>query len=268
MDKKLGFIGAGTIGEAIIKAIVKSGFIPACNIYASDVNREKLEMLREETGINIAADNRELVGRVDAVLVAVKPQVVRSVLEEIKSSFGNKILITIAAGIPMKLFTSILGYNIRIFRAMPNLPLLVGEGMTVLTYRPGASNEDLDFTRSLFEKVGRVEILDESLLSDVISLTGSSPAYVFIFIESIAASAVKIGLPMNLAYRIAAQSVLGSAKLLLQENVDLDTQENELSRILGQDADIYNAFNREKVRKALLKAMEACNKRSHEFERI
>ncbi len=268
MERKIGFIGAGNIGSAMIKALVKSGFVNASNIYAVNNNHsEKLLQLQAETGISICANNTELAEKSDVIVVAVKPQSVKSVTEEIKSVFGEKLLITIAAGIPVKVFEDILGNRSRIFRAMPNLPLLVGEGMTIITYNAGMEAADIKYVKTLFERFGKVEVMDESLLSTVISLTASSPAYVFMLLEAMASSVIKIGLPVNLAYEISAQSILGSAKMCLkeQENQDFFAHEPDWNMELLDTSVVFNA---DKIKSALAEAIAACNKKAWEFEKI
>lgn len=269
MDRKIGFIGAGNIGSTMISAMVKSGFTKASNIYAVNNNhKEKLKQLQNETGISICENNVELVDKSDIIVMAVKPQSIKNVTEEIKEHFGNRLLITIAAGIPVKVFEDILGTGRRIFRAMPNLPLLVGEGMTIITYNAGMDNADIKYVKSLFEEFGRVEEMDESLLSTVISLTASSPAYVFMLIESLAASAVKMGLPISLAYKISAQTVLGSAKMYLEEQKDLNSSMHSLDRNMELLADTSGLFNEDRIRSAIAEAMDVCNKKAWEFEKI
>lgn len=268
MERKIGFIGAGNIGSAMVGSIIKSGFASASSIYAADTGREKLEQLQKATGINICKDNIELVDMTDVVVMAVKPQIIKSVIEEIREHFGDRMLITIAAGIPIKVFEDILGNDKRIFRAMPNLPLLVGEGMTIISYRSKADSEDLEYSKSLFKNFGRVEELDESLLGNVISLTASSPAYVFMLIESMVVSTVRAGVPVNLATRIVAQTVLGSAKMFLEGKADLDLLKDECSRefeFIGIEAGL---FNEDRIRTAVAEAMKECNRKAMEFEKL
>lgn len=269
MERKIGFIGAGSIGSAMIKALVKSGFTKASNIYAANNSHmEKLKELQDETGIAICQSNIELVHKSDVIVMAVKPQSIKNVTAEIRESFGNKLLITIAAGVPIKVFEGILGTGSRVFRAMPNLPVLVGEGMTIITYNNGMEASDIKYVKLLFEEFGRVEEMDESLLSTVISLTASSPAYVFMLLEAMATSAVKIGLPVELAYKISAQSILGSAKKYLEDgqNLDFSSNEPDLKKELPEDTSVL--FNRNRIRIAVAEAIEACNKKAWEFEKI
>lgn len=256
MKRKIGFIGAGYMGEAIIRGALKAGFASPEQIFASDVNIEKLELLKKEAGIQVLTDNKRLVESADVVVFAVKPQMIRAVAGEIKDNLGGKLIISIAAGMPIQLFKDILGADKRIIRVMPNLPLVVGEGMTAICFQEGMPKEDAEFAKSLFGNIGKVEVLDEKYLGDVVSLTASSPAYVFMMIEAMANAAVRIGIPMSQACRIAAQTVLGTASLLLREGVGNETLKAELLRTACTDGEIING---NRIREALSNAMEACN---------
>jgi pyrroline-5-carboxylate reductase len=151
---------------------------------------------------------------------------------------------------------------------MPNLPVLVGEGMTIITYNAGMEDSDIKYVKLLFEEFGRVEEMDESLLSTVISLTASSPAYVFMLLEAMAASAVKTGLPLELAYKISAQSILGSAKMYLEDRQNIDSPVNELSVSMDLPDNTSVLFNQNRIRNAVDEAIDACNKKAWEFEKI
>lgn len=268
MVRRIGFIGAGTIGSAMIRTIIGSGFSSASVIYASDVENEKLLQLKRETGINICPDNAALAAGSDVIVIAVKPQLVKKVVEDIKPELEGKMIITIAAGIPIKIYEDILGHSRRIFRAMPNLPLLVGEGMTLIACRDGSDSDDVEFCKAFFKNFGRVEEMDESLLSTVISLTASSPAYVFLLIESIATSVVRSGIPVNTAYRIIAQTILGSAKMLLESGEEHGRLVDELNEELESETGGVEPYNKDKIRKALMEAVDACNKKALLFEKI
>lgn len=256
MNRKIGFIGSGNIGTAMITSVVTSKFAEVSRVYASGNNYSKLEQLQARTGVQICRNNRELVDRSDVVVIAVKPQIVKTVLEEIRENFRDKMLITIAAGVPIKVFEDILGRDIRIFRAMPNLPLLVGEGMTIIASRPGAAQEDIEFCRGFFSIFGKVEEMDESLLGMVISLTASSPAYVFMLVESMVSAYVKEGVPTNLATRIVSQNLLGYARLI-------SDNPSEVSSMKG--ACIRPELDEAGIKTALAEAIEACNNKAREL---
>lgn len=217
MNISIGFIGAGKMGSAIAKVMAQSKVILSEKIYVFDIDKEKTSQLRKETGITILESNEEVIKKSDIVVLAVVPSVIRSVIEPCKHLFEDKILVSIAAGIPINIYKKILGEKSKVIRAMPNRPVLVSEGMTLLSYDSTTiSRDDITIVKNLFETTGIVEILDESLMSEVVALTSSSPAYVFMLIESMADAAVLSGIPRKSAYIMAAQAVLGSAKMVLE----------------------------------------------------
>ena len=217
MNRKLGFIGAGNMGSALIRGILKSGILQPDQVSVFDVQKEKLNELKMETGINILNSNAEVIANSDVIILAVKPNSIKSVLEPCKDCFDReKLLVSIAVGVPIKFYKGILGSESKVVRTMPNTPANVGEGMTLISYDNNVGEEDIRVVRSLFECVGKAEILEERLMSEVTALTSSSPAYVFMFIEAMADAAVLSGIPRGIAYRLAAQAVLGSAKMVLE----------------------------------------------------
>jgi len=217
MNIRLGFIGAGNMGSAIIKSVAKANIIASDRIFVYDVDQEKVKNLNKETGVGISGSGAEVVENSDVIILAVKPNMVKPVLESFKDKLDNKkILVSIAVGLPIKLFKDVIGNDKKVIRTMPNMPAMVGEGMTLLSYDNNIDENDLQVVKTIFETFGKVDILDEKLMSEVTALTGSSPAYVFMFIEAMADAAVLSGIPRNLAYRLAAQSVLGSAKMVLE----------------------------------------------------
>lgn len=268
MFGKIGFIGSGNIGSAMIGSIIKCKFIPSSSIYVYDINEEKLDQLNKDFGINLCKSNVDLVNETDVIVIAVKPQIVVSVIEEIKKHFSDKMLITIAAGIPISVFENIIGNSRRIFRALPNLPLVIGEGISLITYKGEVASKDIEFCKAFFENFGMVQEMDESLLDSVISLTSSSPAYVFLMIESIIASAVSVGVPVNIATRIVAQTILGSAKMFLNVEENQALRSNEFIQENACSEFNSELFNESKIRQAILEAMVACNRKAMEFKEL
>lgn len=217
MGKKIGFIGTGNMGASILKGVIRSGTALPEDIIIFDADKQKADTLAKETGSIVAASNCELVKHSDIVLLAVKPVFAAQVMEEIKDCFSNeKVLVSIAVGIGLDTLRTYLRRESKIVRTMPNLPLMVGEGMTLICFDDNIGNEEKILVKSIFEGSGKTEELEERLMSQVTALTGSSPAYVFIMIEAMADGAVAQGIPRKLAVKLAAQAVLGSAKMVLE----------------------------------------------------
>lgn len=217
MNEKLGFVGGGNMAAALIKGMVASKVVPPEGVIVSDVKAERLAMLHEKHGVRTTTDNHALVREVDVVVLAVKPQVIDKVLEAFgKEIRKDQLVISVAAGVPISALEARLPEGTRVVRTMPNTPATVDAGATAIAAGTHATEADLDVARALFEAVGRVVTLDESLLDAVTGLSGSGPAYVMLMIEALADGGVKVGLHRDTALLLAAQTVFGSAKLLLE----------------------------------------------------
>src|SRR5256712_7297151 len=215
--KKIGVVGAGDMGEAMIRGLLAANLVPPTAICGTDVRLERLKELGRQYGIQIAADNPELVRHADVVILAVKPQIIEPVLREVAHALTRqKLMISIAAGVSTARLRTIVGKDARLIRVMPNTPALVLEGVTAIAKAEGLESDDLDTAGEIFSAVGRVVVLDEELLDAVTGLSGSGPAYVALVIESLADGGVQMGLDPNTAMTLATQTVLGAAQLLLE----------------------------------------------------
>jgi pyrroline-5-carboxylate reductase len=213
---KIGFIGMGNMGQAIMKGLLKT-YSPDELLFSSG-HEDKMRKISEETGVPHASCNAECAGGVKYLILAVKPQVLPRVFEEIKNVVTREqVIISIAAGYSIKDISEGLGGNVRVIRSMPNTPAMVGEGMTGVSYDAALfDDEEKETVEALFTSFGKMEIVDEKLMDVVGSASGCSPAYVYMFIEALADGCVRNGLPRQAAYRMAAQAVLGSAKMVLE----------------------------------------------------
>lgn len=267
MGSKVGFIGAGNMGCAMIKSIVNSKFTSSENIFVYDVDKEKLSSLKSETGITISNSSIEVIGKSDIIILAVKPNVIKNVLQACKSTFDDKkILISVAVGVPIKFYQDIIGDDKKIIRTMPNTPALVGEGMTLMSYDDKIlSQEEVLKVKSIFQCFGKVEVLDEKLMNEVTAVTGSSPAYVFIFIEAMADAAVLSGLPRELSYKLAAQSVMGSAKLVLETGKHPGELKDQVCSPAGTTIEAVKTLEKRGFRYAVIDAMEECTKKARKI---
>jgi pyrroline-5-carboxylate reductase len=264
--KKVGFLGAGNMGEAMIKGLLQAGLVPAASIGATDVRRERLEQIAKQYGIRSAKSNPALVAESDVVILAVKPQIMAAVLKEIAPAVdAGTLLISIAAGLPTRTLRAQLGRPARLIRVMPNTPALVLEGVTAIARAEGLEAGDLETAQELFGAVGRVVVLEEDALDAVTGLSGSGPAYVAIVIESLADGGVKMGLDRATAMTLAAQTVLGSAKLILETGAHPGQLKDMVSSPGGTTIAGISALEEGGVRRTFISAVERATQRSREL---
>ena len=267
-DKKVGFVGAGNMGEALVKGLLAANLVPAEAIHVTDVRLERLKELDRQYGIQIAPDNAELVRRVDIVILAVKPQIMEPVLREIAATVTRrKLLISIAAGVSTARIRAALHKDARLIRVMPNTPALVLEGVTAIAKAEGLEPGDLDVAGEIFSAVGRVVVLDEELMDAVTGLSGSGPAYVAVVIESLADGGVKMGLDRITAMTLATQTVLGAAKLLLETGLHPGALKDMVSSPGGTSIAGIAALEEGGIRTTFIKAVERATQRSRELGR-
>jgi pyrroline-5-carboxylate reductase len=265
-DKTVGFLGSGNMGEAIIKGLLQTGLVPTASIAATDVRADRLQQMAKQYGIRPAASNRELVDEADVVILAVKPQIMSAVLKEIAPSVKrSKLLISVAAGVPVTALRDALGTPARLIRVMPNTPALVLEGVTAIARSEGLDAGDLELAQELFGAVGRVVVLDEGALDAVTGLSGSGPAYVAIVIESLADGGVRMGLDRATAMTLAAQTVLGSARLILETGMHPAQLKDMVSSPGGTTIAGITALEEGGVRRAFIGAVERATLRSREL---
>lgn len=266
MPLRIGFIGAGNMGGALIRSIKKGCSDESFHISAFDVNSELLSNLTKEVGIEAKNDAKSLVADSDIIILAVKPQYSDGVLNEIKPVFtSEKILVSIIVGLPISYYKNILGQSAKIVRTMPNTPAMVGEGMTLVCWDNLITPDEKKVVTEILSFSGLVEELGENLMSEVTALTGSSPAYVFIFIEAMADAAVKLGIPRKMAYRLAAQAVLGSAKMVLETGMHPAELKDMVCSPAGTTIEAVAALEREGFRNAVITAIDECAKRAREI---
>lgn len=211
LEDKIGFIGAGKMGSAIIKGILRAGLVERSQVAASDPVEALGKALVEETGVRFMRDNAALVAASDIVVLAVKPQVMDGMLEDLGASLDDTLWVSIAAGVPISRIEGLLPEGARVVRVMPNTPCLVGQAASAYSGGRWAKDADLDKVGEIFSSVGLAVAVDEHHLDAVTALSGSGPAYVFLFIESLTAGGVQMGLSRDVALKLALQTVYGSA---------------------------------------------------------
>jgi pyrroline-5-carboxylate reductase len=266
LGKKLAFLGTGNMAEALLKGLLRGGTAAPGEIVCAEPRAERREEIARQYGVQVTGDNREAVAGAELVILSVKPQVVEPVLAGIAPAIGPRhLVVSIAAGVPIAALAARLPAGTRIVRTMPNTPALVGAGATALARGPHATEADLALARSLFEAVGLAVVVDEHLLDAVTGLSGSGPAYVFLAIEALADGGVKAGLPRATALSLAAQTVLGSARLVLDTGLHPGQLKDQVTSPAGTTIAGVLALEARGFRAALMEAVEASARRSHEL---
>ncbi len=262
---RLGIIGAGVMGRALLNAAVRAGVVSAAEVLVSDVNPA---CLREAEGIGCAAtdDNREVVKRAQAILVAVKPQVIREVLGDLREQFQDgQLLISIAAGVSLATLRSAAGSRPHLVRVMPNICCTVGAAASAWTAEPEVTEEQKRFVAELLTAAGEAVEVEERLLDAVTGLSGSGPAYVAVFIEALADGGVKVGLSRPQALRLAAQTVLGAARWILDKEASPATLKDLVSSPGGTTINGIAALEARAFRAAVIEAVVAAAERAREL---
>lgn len=260
---KLGFIGCGNMASAMMGGIIKKGIIKGEEIIASDLNENILKNAKENLEINITTDNLKVVNESEIVVLAVKPQYYQTVISQIKDEVTpDKIIITIAPGKTISWVQEQFKKEIKLIRTMPNTPALVGEGITGVCSNKLISKEELDNVCTILSGFGKVEIITENLMDVVVSVSGSSPAYVFLFIEAMADAAVADGMPRVQAYKFASQAVLGSAKMIMETEKHPGELKDMVCSPGGTTIEAVRVLEEKGFRSAVIEAMKACTKKS------
>lgn len=215
--KKLAVIGAGKLGEGLLSGVLGSQLAPVTHVIATVAHQPRAEFLAEKYGIRAGTDNGEAVSGADLVLICLKPQQVKSFLQEVKKHLRkDALLISAAASVTTALIERELPYPARVVRAMPNTPCLIRHGMTAIARGKHATEEDLKIANRVFGSMGRTVTVDEKHMDAITGLSASGPAYVYTIIESLAEAGVKLGLPRELSTELSAQTLLGASALVLQ----------------------------------------------------
>ncbi len=266
LKQTVAFVGAGNMGTAIARELLARGVLLPDRLLLSDVRREHVEALAAELGCGVADSNRDAVARADILLLAVKPQNLLQVLEEVsEASRASQLVVSIAAGVSTAALEAGLPAGTPVIRVMPNLPCLVGEAMSVYAGGQAAGPEHLELARTLLTAVGRAAEAEEKLLDAVTGLSGSGPGFAFILIEALADGGVKMGLPRSLALELAAQTLLGSAKMVLESGMHPGALKDMVCSPGGTTIAGVAAMEESGVRAGLMRAVEAAARRSAEL---
>ena len=265
-DKVIGFIGAGNMGSAMIGGICNSGLVTPDQIFVSAHSASTIEKIHTTFGVRTTLSNEEVACASDILFLAVKPYQFADVLPAIATTLKDGcIVVSVAAGQTIAAIESLLGNDIKLVRAMPNTPALVGESMSALCCNSNVTLEELALIKQLFECFGKAEIVPESMIDAVIGVAGSSPAYVYMFIEAMADAAVADGMPRTMAYKFAAQSVLGAAKMVLETGRHPGELKDAVCSPGGTTIEAVAALEAGGFRDAVITAQRACVQKSKDM---
>ncbi|KIR02488.1 Pyrroline-5-carboxylate reductase [Lachnospiraceae bacterium TWA4] len=261
----IGFIGCGNMGGALIKGILSQQIAKPSEVFASDKGKDTNQIRKEFGEISAVETNIKVVKSSDLVILSIKPQYYEEVIREIKDVVTkDQLVISIAPGKTLEWLEKQFQKPVKLVRVMPNTPALVGEGMMATCIGELVSKEEAQVVIQLLASCGRVEVVDESLMDVVVSVSGSSPAYVFLFIEAMADAAVADGMPRAMAYEFAAQSVLGSAKLLLETKKHPGELKDMVCSPAGTTIEAVRVLEEKGFRSSVIEAMKACTKKAKE----
>lgn len=260
---KLGFIGCGNMAKAIMGGIIQNGIVPAEDIVASDVSAAALDAASKALGIHTTQKNDEAARQSETLFLAVKPQYYAEVIRGIAGSVGeDRLVITIAPGKTLEWLENMFGRPVHLVRTMPNTPAMVGEGITAACPNRYVTEEEKQRTLTLLSGFGKAELVPEHLMDAVVSVSGSSPAYVFMMIEAMADAAVADGMPRAQAYTFAAQAVMGSAKMVLETGKHPGELKDMVCSPAGTTIEAVRVLEEKGFRSSIMEAMKACTQKA------
>lgn len=265
MSLKIGFFGAGNMGKAIINGIVEAKIAAANDIYVNDKHQPAVDKICEELHV-VAKSQSEIAKEANIVILAVKPNIVPIVLEENKSHFSkDTIIVSIAAGVSIEAIENVIGKKHKVVRVMPNTPALVGEGMSALCFNNNLTDIDQKTVCEVFNSFGKADVVGEYLMDAVVGVSGSAPAYVYMFIEALADGAVVCGMPRPAAYEFAAQTVLGSAKMVIETGMHPGVLKDNVCSPGGTTIAAVNSLEKDGFRSAVINAVVAAAQKNKEM---
>ena len=265
IEGTIGFVGTGNMAEALIRGLVHAGVAGKEQVLGSDPREERCSEMTQRYGVRVVRDNVEVAKQAEILVLSVKPQVMAKVLDQVGPHIHpHALVISIAAGIPLAAIESKLP-QARVIRTMPNTPALVGAGATAIAAGGHATDDDIEAARRIFDSVGRTIVLEESQMDAVTGLSGSGPAYIFLIIEALSDAGVKVGLSRYNALALAAQTVLGSAKLLIETNEHPGRLKDMVTSPGGTAIAGLHTLEAGGLRTTLMNAVEAATRRSREL---
>ncbi len=268
LKERIGFIGGGKMGEALVKGVLRAKLSSAGKIIVSDVDKKRCQMLEKETGIKTTQENKKVTSGSDIIILAIKPNVMGDILEELKGDITPKhLVVSIAAGIPLSFIESFLNKGCRAIRVMPNTPCLVGETAAGYALGKKATRNDGKLVGQILNAVGKSFLLEEKYLDAVTGLSGSGPAFIYVVIEALADGGVKMGLPRDVATTLAAQTAFGAAKMVLESGTHIGQLRDSVTSPGGTTIEGLHALEKGGIRNALIDAVETATKKSKRLGR-
>ena len=268
LNQNISFIGGGNMASAMIGGILTAELATKEQITATAKTEKTCTSLKERFGIHTTTDNTAAAGTADILFLAVKPYLLSEVISEIRDAVSkDTLIISIAAGTPISAIEAMFGKEIKLIRSMPNTPALVGEAMSALSVNPNVTPEELALASSIFDSFGKCEVVPERLMDAVVGVSGSSPAYVYMFIEAMADAAVADGMPRAQAYKFAAQSVLGSAKMVLETGKHPGELKDAVCSPGGTTIEAVTELERQGMRSSVIAAQRACVQKSRDMSK-
>jgi len=266
LTQRIGFIGAGKMGEALIRGMLRARLTEPSKITIFDADEERMKALANALKVQTNTSGARALGNSDICFIAVKPGIVRTVLKEVADRVTpDQLLVSIAAGIPISTMETLLPSTARIIRVMPNTPCLVGAAASAFALGRHATTDDAKVVKTIFDAVGRSVLVEEKQLDAVTGLSGSGPAYVYLVIEALADGGVRMGLTREVALTLAAQTVFGAAKMVLDTNAHPALLKDLVASPGGTTIAGLHALERGGLRAALMNAVEAAAARSKEL---
>jgi pyrroline-5-carboxylate reductase len=268
-NKKIAIIGVGKMGGTLVNSIIKNKLVKKENLYGSTTQEEHAKEINKKYGIKTYINNKEMISGKEIIILAVKPQMMKKVLSEIKEvATEEQLIISIAAATSTQFIEECLGKNIPVIRAMPNTPALINEGMTVLCPGKHVNKNHIQMAIDIFGAVGVVEVVQREGLMDVVTaLSGSGPAYTYIIIESLTEGGVRMGLPRELAQKLSAQTLLGAAKMVLKTGMPPALLKDAVTTPAGVTVDGLMELEEGGIRVTLIKAISRATEKSKEISR-
>jgi len=266
LTEKIGVIGAGKIGSAIARGVIRSGLAAKENVMASDVSDALRQAAVNELGIKVTADNGALCDFADIIILAVKPQIVDTVTREIAKKLGTwKLLVSVAAGVPLSRIEAGLAPGARVVRVMPNIACVVGAGAAGYAGGGHATAADLEKVGAILNSFGVGMTVEEKYLDAVTGLSGSGPAYVYLFMEALADGGVQVGLARDVALKLAMQTVYGAAKMALESSKHLGELKDEVTSPGGTTIAGLYAMEQKGFHGIVMDAVVSATRRSHDL---
>lgn len=266
MDRNIGFIGCGKMAQAMIQGMIVSKVVTPQQVIVSAKTEETLQFVEKTYDIGTTLHNKEVAEKADYLFLAIQPDLYAKVINEVKEVVKDQtIIITLAAGITLDFIEQQFRRPLKIVRSMPNTPSLVGEGMSALCVNAYVNPEDLAEIVQLFEGFGKAEIIDEQHMDAIPAVSGSSPAYAYMFIEALADGAVMQGIPRKQAYKLAAQALLGAAKMVLETEKHPGELKDDVCTPGGSTIEAVATLEKQGFRACVIAAMESCTEKSKQL---